>query len=125
MESFRTLQERLSYLLKDKGITAYQLSRDTGMTQGSLSRILTGKTKKLREDNVKILADYFNISPDWLRGGTDSLFSAEDLKVDDWKQVDPDRLIAAYNTLATSYRVLAEAYTRLLDYLKNDKKINV
>lgn len=125
MKNFDNLNERLSYLLKNKGITPYQLSRDTGVTQGCISRILKGETKRLRENNVDILAKYFNVTPEWLRGGIGTTHPAEELIPGELKTADKDKLISAYNTLAISYQVLAEAYTRLLDYLKNEKGINI
>ncbi|GAB6008811.1 helix-turn-helix domain-containing protein [Dysgonomonas reticulitermitis] len=39
------MEFRIKEILKDKGMTALQLSNDIGMTQANMSNIMTGKTK--------------------------------------------------------------------------------
>lgn len=71
MENLTTISQRLAYLIKEKGITQYQLASATGITEGSLSKIISGKTKKLRDNTLKALANYFNVTEDWLRAGNE------------------------------------------------------
>ena len=61
--------ERILELVETKGITPYEISSKTGISEAVLSRLLNGKTKKPNQNNIKTLAKYFNISEDWLRTG--------------------------------------------------------
>lgn len=61
--------ERILELIESKGVTPYEISAKTGISEAVLSRLLNGKTKKPNQNNIKILAKYFNISEDWLRTG--------------------------------------------------------
>lgn len=54
-------------LLKEKNITAYRISKDTGIAQSVLSAWKTGKsTPKL--DKLKAIADYLGVSIEYLMG---------------------------------------------------------
>lgn len=124
MKNIVTLQERLLYLLKNKGVTPYQVSVDTGVSEGALSRITTGKTQKLRESTLKILAKYFGVSPEWLRTGSGEMKPRAGSKSgEEFEELK--KLISANETLASANKILAENYTRLMDYLKNEKGINI
>lgn len=125
MRNLNSLQERLVYLLKNKGITSYQLSADTGVSEGTLSRILSGKTQKLRESTLKKLADYFKINEEWLRTGSGEMSHKLEKKASEEEFAELKKLIAANETLAEANKILAENYTRLMDYFKNEKGINI
>lgn len=125
MNNLSTLQERLVYLLKNKGITSYQLSADTGVSEGTLSRIFCGKTQKLRESTLKKLAEYFEINADWLRNGSGDIAVKAKQKAREEEFKELKELIAANKTLADANKILAENYTRLMDYFKNEKGINI
>lgn len=64
-----TLSDRIRLLIDEKGVTPYEISRMTGVSQSTLSRILSGTTTKLSIDNITLLAGYFNVSYDWLSTG--------------------------------------------------------
>ena len=55
-------------LMKKHGVTAYKVSKDTGITQATLSRWKTGVTQPSRE-TLQILAAYFQVSVDYLLTG--------------------------------------------------------
>lgn len=59
------LSEKLKYLIENKGVTAYEVSQVTGVSQSSLSRVLSGKTDKISLKNRNLLAKYFNIDSDY------------------------------------------------------------
>jgi len=61
--------ERVQQLIESKGLTAYELSIRTGISQASISRIINNETKKLGHRNIELLAEYFNTSAEWLRTG--------------------------------------------------------
>lgn len=55
-------------LMKQHGVTAYKVSKDTGITQATLSRWKTGVTQPSRE-TLQALAAYFHVSVDYLLTG--------------------------------------------------------
>lgn len=63
--------ERLALLLGSKGITAYRLHKEIGVTSSILSDWLAGKRLPNGENLIK-LADYFDVSIDYLLGRTDN-----------------------------------------------------
>ncbi|MHC0442356.1 LexA family transcriptional regulator [Flavobacterium sp. 3-210] len=56
-----TIGSKLKDLIRKKGITPYELSENTGISQSTLSRIIN-KDSKPNIKNRKILSQYFNIS---------------------------------------------------------------
>ena len=52
-------------LLKDRGVTVYRMSRDTGVDQSQLSRWRNG-LQRPNADNLLIIADYFGVTVDQL-----------------------------------------------------------
>lgn len=57
-------------LLQKQSVTAYKLSKDTGITEGLISQWKSGRQLP-KYDNLKILCDYFNVSADYLLERTD------------------------------------------------------
>lgn len=60
--------ERITELLEKKGITAYTLSNETGLSQATLSRIINKNTKP-NASNLKAISDYFDVDQTWLLTG--------------------------------------------------------
>lgn len=65
----KSIGKRLEYLIEKKGITAYELSSSTGISQSTLSRIIH-KGSKPNLKNSEVLAKYFQITKDWLINGS-------------------------------------------------------
>lgn len=57
-------------LCKDRGITPYRVSKDTGISTATLSDWKTGKSRP-KADKIKILAEYFGVSPEYITTGVD------------------------------------------------------
>lgn len=57
-------------LLHDRKLTAYQMSKDTGISESLISNWKSGRQLP-KYDSLIILADYFDISGDYLLGRTD------------------------------------------------------
>ncbi len=70
------MYERFVQLLNEKGITAYQVYKDTGVSQSVLSAWKKGASTP-RPMTLKIIADYFGVSIAWLKGETDERSSKE------------------------------------------------
>ena len=61
---------RLKELRKEKGLSQLRLATDLHTTQNTISRYETGERKPGIAELIKI-ADYFNVSVDYLIGRTD------------------------------------------------------
>ncbi len=54
------MYEKFSKLLEDNGITAYKVSKDTGIPTATLSEWKNGRYNP-KLDKLQILADYFDV----------------------------------------------------------------
>lgn len=61
------MYEILEMLLNEKSITAYQLSKDTGISTATLSNWKKGKYKP-KDDKLQIIANYFEVTLEYLKG---------------------------------------------------------
>lgn len=57
-------------LIYQNNLSAYQISKDTGISESLISQWKNGRQLP-KYDSLKILADYFNVSGDYLLGRTD------------------------------------------------------
>lgn len=72
------MYERYEQLLKSKGITSYQLAKDTGIPQQSLSHWKVGRsTPKI--ERLQIIADYLGVSLEYLTGVQSTITKTEKL----------------------------------------------
>lgn len=62
--------ERFLELIEARGVTAYKLSKETGLSQALISQWKNGKQIPTA-DKLLIVAEYFNVSMDYLMGRTD------------------------------------------------------
>lgn len=62
------MYEIFEQLLQKYGVTAYKVSKETGITQSTLSDWKRGRSTP-KTDNMKKIADYFNVSVDYLMTG--------------------------------------------------------
>lgn len=63
------LNEKMSALIEDKGVTAYEVSIASTVPHSTLSRILSGESEKLSIKNKKKLSDYFKVDEDYFNNG--------------------------------------------------------
>ncbi|WP_278839970.1 helix-turn-helix domain-containing protein [Holdemania filiformis] len=71
--------ERLKKILEERGLTAYKVSKDTGIAQTSFSDWKKGKSKPSVE-KIKILSDYLGVSLEYLLGGNEETGLDNNLK---------------------------------------------
>lgn len=64
-----SLGARIRSLVEEKGVTPYEVSRKTGVSQSTLSRVLNNNTVKMSINNMELLAEYFDVGYDWLSTG--------------------------------------------------------
>ena len=62
------MYEVFEQLLQKYGITAYKVSKETGITQSTLSDWKRGRSTP-KTDNMKKIADYFGVSVEYLMTG--------------------------------------------------------
>lgn len=63
-------------LLNAKGVTAYKVSKATGISTATLSEWKNGKYTP-KEDKLAKIAEYFGVSTEYLKTGKDTRFSDE------------------------------------------------
>ena len=61
------MYERFAKLLEIKGITAYRLSKDTGISRTTLSEWKSGRSTP-KADKMQKIADYFGVTVNYLMG---------------------------------------------------------
>lgn len=66
----RLFKDIFRQLLQDNSLSAYKISRDTGISEALISYWKSGKQLP-RYDSLNLLCDYFNVSADYLLGRTD------------------------------------------------------
>lgn len=63
------MYERFLQLLSERKVTPYRVHKDTGVSQSVLSSWKNGRQPIYA--NMKLVADYFDVSVEWIRGETD------------------------------------------------------
>lgn len=58
-------------ILEGKGISAYRIARDTGISESLFSKWRKNPTSEITSSNLALIADYLNCSVDYLLGRTD------------------------------------------------------
>lgn len=66
------MYEIFEQLLQKYGVTAYKVSKETGITQSTLSDWKRGRSTP-KTDNMKKIADYFGVSINYLMTGEEEL----------------------------------------------------
>jgi transcriptional regulator with XRE-family HTH domain len=66
------IAEKIQILMNERGITAYRLAKDTGVSYTGLTKILNLQTKNPQIDSLKLIADYFHKPIDYFTGETET-----------------------------------------------------
>lgn len=77
---------RILELIAGKGITEKQFLKDVGLNITTLSDWKAGKSQSYKK-HADIIADYFNVSVDYLLGKTDIRNTAEHDEVDEYLDI--------------------------------------
>ncbi len=122
------MYERLDALLNERGITAYRLAKDLGISQSSLSEWKRGNSIPKHERLVKIAA-YFSVPVSYLSGrDNDDIKSEEDalilsrllstagekLDTPDWSDEQARLNLELFSTLTEDKKLEALRYLRYL-----------
>ena len=71
------LYASIDKLCRARGINVSIMCRDTGVSRGSLGDIKSGRKKSLSAESLSKIANYFNVSVDYLLGNNENKEDAE------------------------------------------------
>ena len=63
------------------GVTPYKIYKETGIARSTLSDWKNGKSTP-KQDKLKLIADFFNVSVDYLMTGEETRFTVEQANID-------------------------------------------
>lgn len=105
------MYERFEQLLRERGVSAYRVAKDTGISHSMFSEWKSGKySPKLAR--LKKIADYFEVSVEWLLGNTDIKHLPNENNV---VIVEKDDFSAHEKNFIEMYRQLPKEFQKLLD----------
>ena len=67
----KTFSERLDALLRERGISGSRMSADLGMSRSFMTELRKGRAKGVTAATAARIADYLDVSVDYLLGKTD------------------------------------------------------
>ena len=83
------MYEKFERLLVERGVTAYRVAKETGISPATLSDWKTGKSKPKQDKLIKI-ADYFGVTVDYLMTGQDNSPTEPQLTKKDERDIAKD-----------------------------------
>lgn len=63
------MYKRIEELCTQKGITGYRMCKDLGYSPSTMTELRKGRVKALSPDKVSAIANYFNVSTDYILNG--------------------------------------------------------
>lgn len=83
------IYKRIEELCKVYNITITKMCRDIKMSRSVMSEFKSGRTKSISERNIDAIAQYFNVSSDYLTGrDTNQIFIKSDFSELDLKIIE-------------------------------------
>lgn len=76
-------------IMKERGLTAYRVSKDTGISQASITDWRKGRSKP-KIDKLKILAEYFGVSLASLTGESNEIDDTQQIQAQNGYYVDKE-----------------------------------
>ena len=83
--NYKDLGNRLSIARKQKGVTLKETAEAVDAAASTIQRYEKGQFSKVKMPVIEALADYFDVSPEWLIGLTDDPYNYEE---------DPDSVLS-------------------------------
>ena len=100
------LYDRIKTLCEERNIKIFTMCQATGIRSGIISDLKAGRSKSLSAPTLAKIANYFDVSVDYLLGNTD-------IKKEP-AAVSGDKLIPGYDDLSEDNKAKAREYIALL-----------
>lgn len=81
--------DRIFDIMKEKELTAYRVSKDTGISQASLADWRKGRSKP-KIDKLQKLSEYFGVSISYLTGESDEIDNTQQMQAPNGYYVDKE-----------------------------------
>lgn len=81
--------DRIFDIMKEKELTAYRVSKDTGISQASLADWRKGRSKP-KMDKLQILSEYFGVSIAYLTGESNEIDDTQQIQAPNGYYVDKE-----------------------------------
>lgn len=81
--------DRIFDIMKEKELTAYRVSKDTGISQASLADWRKGRSKP-KIDKLQKLSEYFGVSISYLTGESDEIDDTQQIQAPNGYYVDKE-----------------------------------
>lgn len=81
--------DRIFEIMKEKELTAYRVSKDTGISQASLADWRKGRSKP-KIDKLQKLSEYFGVSIHYLTGESDQIDDTQQMQAPNGYYVDKE-----------------------------------
>ena len=81
--------DRIFEIMKEKELTAYRVSKDTGISQASLDDWRKGRSKP-KIDKLQKLSEYFGVSIQYLTGESDQIDDTQQMQAPNGYYVDKE-----------------------------------
>lgn len=81
--------ERIFQLMKNRGLSAYRVSKDTGISQASLADWRKGRSNP-KIDKLQKLADYLGVSIQYLTGESNEIDDTQQMQAPNGYYVDKE-----------------------------------
>lgn len=116
------MYEVFERLMKIRGITAYKVCKDTGVSQATISRWKNGKSEPSLE-TMQQLAEYFGVSVDYLlSGGEEGVVPAKEVGFDDFTYALYNEAKELSDDQKETLLGMARFFRQQLDAKKADEK---
>lgn len=114
------ISERIKELADKEKVSMYTISKETGISQSTLSRLINGKTENISRRALKILADYFRVGFDWLLTGDGAPYL--DTTAERTKLGAKTRIAQYVTHKGMTLKEFAQLTNTAYDYWKNNEK---
>lgn len=81
--------DRIFEIMKEKELTAYRVSKDTGISQASLADWRKGRSKP-KIDKLQKLSEYFGVSISYLTGESDEIDNTQQMQAPNGYYLDKE-----------------------------------
>ena len=119
------MYKRIGDLCAKNGITIAKLCKDVGISNSTFTELKSGRTKQLSVSNASKVAEYFNVSVEYLMGLTEQKkpLVNNDEELTDYLQELKDReeMRMLFSVTKTCTKEEVEQAVRIIEALRKEK----